>query len=96
MGVAVPRAPVVTRSPEPPQKFGHGPSLLVNQVSQNNQGEPPPLNQIFFVFKSNILYEYHGIVNFREEESREWMAGGSGCSWKGRGRYHREATCRGV
>ena len=24
MGVAVPRAPVGTRSPEPPQKFGHG------------------------------------------------------------------------
>ena len=25
MGVAVPRAPVGIRSPEPPQKFGHGP-----------------------------------------------------------------------
>ena len=46
MGVAVPRAPVVSRSPEPPQKFGHGPLfvgqlLSRNQVSQNNQGEPP-------------------------------------------------------
>ena len=25
MGVAVPRAPVGTRSPEPPQKYGHRP-----------------------------------------------------------------------
>ena len=47
MGVAVPRAPMVTQSSEPPQKFGHGPKfvgqlLSRNQVSQNNQGEPPP------------------------------------------------------
>ena len=45
MGVAVPRAPVVTRSPEPPQKFGHGPKfvgqlLSRNQVSQNKSGDP--------------------------------------------------------
>ena len=44
MGVAVPRASVGTRSPEPPQKFGHGPLfvgqlLSRNQVSQKNQGE---------------------------------------------------------
>ena len=47
MGVAVPRAPVVNRSPEPPQKFGNGPyfvgqMLSRNQVLQNNQGQPPP------------------------------------------------------
>ena len=41
MGVAVPRAPVGTRSPEPPQKFV-GQLLSRIQVSQNNQGEPPP------------------------------------------------------
>ena len=41
MGVAVPLAPVVTRSPEPPQKFGHGPSF-VGQLRSRNQVEPPP------------------------------------------------------
>ena len=43
MGVAVPRALVVTRSPEPPQKFVTGPSLLVNYYLEIKfQGEPPP------------------------------------------------------
>ena len=46
MGVAVPRASVGTRSPGPPQKFGHRPLfvdqlLSPNQISQKNQGEPP-------------------------------------------------------
>ena len=45
MGVAIPRAPVSIRSPEPPQKFGHRPQyvgqlLSPNQISQKNQGEP--------------------------------------------------------
>ena len=48
MGVAVPRAPVGTRSPKPPQKFGHGPLfvgqlLSRNQVPQKNRVNPPPL-----------------------------------------------------
>ena len=43
MGVAVPLAPVGTRSPELPQKFGHGPwfvgqLLFRNQVSQKKLG----------------------------------------------------------
>ena len=46
MSVAGPRAAVGTRSPEPPQKFGHGPFFIgqllsENQVSQKNQVEPP-------------------------------------------------------
>ena len=51
MGVAAPRAPFGGRGPGPPQKFGHRSKFVSqllsrNQVSQKNQGEPPPpLNQ---------------------------------------------------
>ena len=64
MGVAVPRAPVVTRSPEPPQKFGHGPLfvgqlLSRHQVSQNNQGEPPPpLNNCGLAYEKNFIQSF--------------------------------------
>ena len=40
MGVAAPRAPIGGWGPGPPQKFGQ--LLSRNQVSQKNQGEPPP------------------------------------------------------
>ena len=36
MGVAIPRAPVGTRSPGPPQKFGHRP-LFVGQLLSRKQ-----------------------------------------------------------
>ena len=49
MGVAVPRALVGTRSPEPPQNFVIGPNLLVNcylEIKFHNKirVNPPPLN----------------------------------------------------
>ena len=45
--MAVPRTPVGTRGPEPPQKFHYGPKfvgqmLSRNQVSQQNRVNPPP------------------------------------------------------
>ena len=78
MGVAVPRAPVVTRSPEPPQKFGHGPLfvgqlLSRNQVSQNNQGEPP-LNRskaiiLYHLLKIKTNFDYPRDVSIDQDQS---------------------------
>ena len=61
MGVAVPRAPVGTRSPEPPQKFGHGPLfvgqlLSRNQVSQKIRVKPPPPPPPPLKFQMHIFY----------------------------------------
>ena len=63
MGVVVPQASVGTgRSPEPPQKFGHG-DLFVGQLLSRNQVTqkiraipPPPLNRV-------ILHTPRGPVN---------------------------------
>ena len=45
MGVAVPRAVVEGLGPGSPQKFGHGPSCLVNCYLENKfhkEFRPPP------------------------------------------------------
>ena len=71
MGVVVAQAPVGTRSPEPPQNFGHGPGpcLLVNcyleiKFHKKNQGKPPlalPLN-VFLYGKLNKELKLLGSV----------------------------------
>ena len=62
MGVAVPRAPVDTRSPKLPQKFGYGPwvvrqLLSRNQVSQNKQAAPlhRPPSKNFGIWQPNVF-----------------------------------------
>ena len=49
MGAAAPQAPVGGWGPGPPQKFGHGPSLLVRIKFYNNfrlNPSPPTLNKL--------------------------------------------------
>ena len=60
MSVAVPQAPVGTRSPEAPQKFGHGPYfvgqlLSRNQVLQKIRVNPATLNSIVALCEPGVL-----------------------------------------